>query len=81
MRLSEWFKFCNFLIMSKAMVDIPKNIFLMRHAQSTYNAAIRSPITWLKPTFYLRGFDPGDDFIDARLSEKGLRQVDKMREK
>ena len=53
----------------------------MRHAQSTYNHAIRSPLTWLKPTFYFRGFDPGPKFIDARLSDVGLKQVESMRNK
>lgn len=49
-----------------------KTLILVRHGESEFNRALRSPWTWLSPAFWCRGFDPG--FPDAALTAKGERQ-------
>ena len=67
--------------MAGRMAEGTKKVFLMRHAQSTYNSAIRSPATFLNPMFYFNGLDPGDKFLDARVSPKGQQQITATRKK
>ncbi|CAD7953504.1 unnamed protein product [Amoebophrya sp. A120] len=47
-------------------------LLLVRHGESEFNAAIRSPSWWLSPRFYANGFDPG--IRDPQLTPKGRRQ-------
>ena len=59
---------------------LPKRVFLMRHAQSTYNEIIRNPNTWMTPSFWFDGFDPGEKHRDARINSEGERQIKMMRD-
>jgi len=55
-----------------------RKVHLIRHAQSLYNAEMRSKKNWVNPTFWKKGFDPG--IVDPSLSEKGLEQIESEKE-
>ncbi len=61
------------------MAGGPKKLMLVRHAQSEYNARMWSASTWLSPSFWLRGCDPG--VRDVPLTPLGVRQAKSSRAK
>jgi len=54
-------------------------LLLVRHGQSEFNAGIRNPCNWLRPSFWRLGLDPG--IRDPSLTAKGEAQSVRGREK
>ena len=59
--------------------SIHKTIYCLRHAQSEYNEAIRSPKTWMNRSFWMNWLDP--KIRDPSLSQTGIKQTNLMANK